>query len=166
MKRRPRTPLLAVAALLLVSGLTSCSQPRPDRSGTTPPGSSTRAATARDLVGAWESAQQGSNTTLAYRFTAEGKYKYVGLISYPMGEKGIYELTHLAEGTFRALGSDLTLRPSSASVTRKNPENPAGDHVNRPVPLETQRYRWKIVDQELSLTADDGPRLVFKWVSE
>lgn len=33
------------------------------------------------LVGAWESAQPGSNTTLAYRFTADGRYAYAGVLT-------------------------------------------------------------------------------------
>ncbi|MBL1101602.1 hypothetical protein [Streptomyces coffeae] len=151
-------------ALLLLSGVTACSD---SRSGgdTTNSGPPARTATPRDLVGAWESAQPGSNTTLAYRFTEEGKYKYFGMTSYPMGEKGTYELTYIAEGTYTASVNALTLRPRSASMTRKNPENPARDYTNRPTPVKTQHYRWKLADRKLSLTRQNGTRFVFTWVS-
>ncbi|MFE6177087.1 hypothetical protein [Streptomyces sp. NPDC056464] len=122
-------------------------------------------AAPQDIVGAWESAQPGSNTTLAYRFTAEGKYKYFGMTSYPMGEKGTYELTYVAGGTYKTSAKALTLRPHFASVTRKNPENPEQDHTNRPAPVETQHYRWKVADRKLSLTRSDGTQFVFTWVS-
>ncbi|MFD3842457.1 hypothetical protein ACFWWC_40345 [Streptomyces sp. NPDC058642] len=161
--RRRRTSLIPLVALLL-SGVTACSD-FGSGGDTTVPSSSARAATPLDLVGAWESAQPGSNTTLAYRFTEEGKYKYFGMTSYPMGEKGTYELTYIADGTYKASANALTLQPRSASVTRKNPENPDRDYENRPAPVETQRYQWKVADRKLSLTRQDGMRFVFRWVS-
>jgi hypothetical protein len=128
-------------------------------------GSPARAATPRDLVGAWERAQPGSNTTLTYRFTEEGKYKYFGMTSYPMGEKGTYELTYVAEGTYKASAKALTLMPRSAKVTRKNPENPERDYTNSPATVKPQHYQWKVADQKLSLTHHDGMRFIFRWVS-
>ncbi|GAA3509837.1 hypothetical protein [Streptomyces shaanxiensis] len=162
--RRRRAPLLTLAALLL-SAIAACSDSG-NRADTVPSASPTRAAAGpRDLVGAWESARPGSNTTLAYRFTEEGKYKYVGLLSYPMGVEGIYELTHIVEGTYEASAQALTLRPRSATVTRKNPENPERDYTNRPAPVETQNYRWTVADRKLSLIRRDGTKFVFTRVS-
>ncbi|MFE6365461.1 hypothetical protein ACFVP3_36380 [Streptomyces sp. NPDC057806] len=163
--RRHRAALLPLAALLLSAVAAACSDPRA-RTDTAPPSSPTRAAAhPRDLVGAWESARPGSNTTLAYRFTEENKYKYIGLLTYSMGAEGTYELTHIVEGTYEASADSLTLKPRSATVTRKNPENPERDHTNKPVPLETQHYRWTVADGKLSLVHRDGAEFDFSWVS-
>ncbi|MEV4436640.1 hypothetical protein [Streptomyces sp. NPDC049585] len=163
--RRRRPPLLPLAALVLLSAVAACSDSG-KQADTVPSASPTRAAIGpRDLVGAWESAQPGSNTTLAYRFTEEGKYKYVGLLSYPMGAEGTYELTHIAEGTYEASADALTLRPRSATVTRKNPENPEQDYTNSPAPVDTQHYQWTIADRKLSLIRQDGTKFVFTPVS-
>ncbi|MFD7698580.1 hypothetical protein [Streptomyces caelestis] len=161
---RRRSPLIALAVPLLLAGAVSCSGTETDgepRKSASP----TETAMPQGLVGAWESALPGSNTTFAYRFTAEGKYKYFGMTSYPTGEQEVYELVHVVEGTYEASTDTLTLRPRSAGVTRKNPDDPEGDYTNSPAPLETQRYRWRVADRTLSLTRADGVRFVFEWVS-
>ncbi|MFI8833863.1 hypothetical protein ACIGPN_22950 [Streptomyces afghaniensis] len=161
--RRLRAPLLTFVVLLL-SGVAACSDGGTGE-GPSTPGSRTRAATPRDLVGAWESAQPGSNTTLAYRFTDEGKYKYFGMTSYPMGQE-VYQLIHVVEGTYEASTDALVLKPHSATLTRKNPENPERDFTSSPAPFKTERFEWKIADRELSLIREDETRFTFRWVSE
>ncbi|MEU8848143.1 hypothetical protein AB0C70_18340 [Streptomyces sp. NPDC048564] len=163
--RRHRGALLPLAALLLSAVAAACSNPG-SPTNAVPPSSPTKAvADPRDLVGAWESARPGTNTTLAYRFTEENKYKYIGLLTYSMGAEGAYELTHIVEGTYEASTDSLTLKPRSATVTRKNPENPERDYTNRPARLETQHYRWTVADRKLSLVRRDGTEFVFRWVS-
>jgi hypothetical protein len=161
---RLRPPLLAFSAMLLLSGVAACSDGGKGEEHSTP-GSPTRAATPRDLVGAWESAQPGSNTTLAYRFTGEGKYKYFGMTSYPMGQE-VYQLVHVVEGTYEASTNALVLKPRSATLTRKNPENPERDFTSSPAPFKTERFEWKIADRELSLIREDETRFTFRWVSK
>jgi hypothetical protein len=162
--RRLRTALLAFVALLLLAGVTACSDSDTGEEASKP-GPRTRAATPRDLVGAWESAQPGSNTTLAYRFTDEGKYKYFGMTSYPMGQE-VYQLIHVVEGTYEASTNALVLKPHSATLTRKNPENPERDFTSSPAPFKTERFEWKVAEQELSLIREDETRFTFRWVSE
>lgn len=63
--------------------------------------SSPTAPTARQLlppplVGDWESA--GGDTTLAYRFTGDGRFAFAGVMTQPRGE-GFYQFTRTEMGT-------------------------------------------------------------------
>ncbi|MBV1940560.1 hypothetical protein KUF83_28915 [Streptomyces sp. BV286] len=117
------------------------------------------------LVGVWESARQNSNTTLAYRFATDGTYKYAGLLSYCMGPGRLYELTQIVQGTVQVEGDRITLRPTTDTVTRKNPENPQEDYENRPGPRTVQSFNWQAGDRTLTLTDPDGLQFVFRQVS-
>jgi hypothetical protein len=73
---------------LLVSGGTSCSssedesRPEPDTPArTVTPTDLGRAAA--ELIGAWESSRAEENTTLAYRFTGDGRYRYAAGLTQP-----------------------------------------------------------------------------------
>ncbi|MGC0208093.1 hypothetical protein [Streptomyces levis] len=162
--RRNRFRIRSLSALLLCA-LAACSDPGEQKNPGPSPSPTTAVAGPRGLVGAWESALPGSNTTLAYRFTQEGTYKYVGLLSYPTGADGTYELTRIDQGRYEASADMLTLKPDSSTVTRKNPENPEQDYTDRPAPVETQHYRWTVADRKLSLVRRDGTQFVFAWVS-
>jgi hypothetical protein len=115
------------------------------------------------LVGAWESAQPGSNTTLAYRFTGDGRYAYAGVLTYPRSEQkdDFYLLKTTAVGTADVDARQLTLRPSSASTTRKDPRFPGDDYTDRPEPLTPKHFTWAVADQVLTLTGEDNLQFVF-----
>ncbi|MFI6639037.1 hypothetical protein [Streptomyces sp. NPDC050504] len=100
-----------------------------------------------------------------YRFTADGRYKYVGLLSYCMGPGRMYELTQTIQGTVQAGGNRITLRPTTDTITRKNPENPQRDYQNRPGPRTVQSFDWQSGERTLTLVDTKGLRFVFRRVS-
>ncbi|WP_328635967.1 hypothetical protein [Streptomyces canus] len=118
------------------------------------------------LVGAWESAQPGSNTTLAYRFTADGRYAYAGVLTSPLSAESneFYLLKRSTAGAVEVDGRTLTLRPSSATTTRKDPAHPGDDYTDRPGSLTPQRFVWSLADDVFTLTNEDGLRFVFRRV--
>lgn len=165
---------LLVSLILGVAGAaaacaTEPEEPSPPPSPTvsaapaTPPGTG---AVPAALVGAWESARPGSNTTLAYRFTADGRYAYAGVLTYPLSAASteFYLLKRSSAGAVEVDGRTLTLRPSSATTTRKDPAHPGDDHTDRPGSLTPQRFIWSLADEVFTLTDEDGLRFVFRRV--
>jgi hypothetical protein len=118
------------------------------------------------LVGAWESAQPGSNTTLAYRFTADGRYAYAGVLTYPLSAASneFYLLKRSTAGAVEVDGRTLTLRPSSATTTRKDPAHPGDDYTDRPDSLTPQQFAWSLADEVFTLTDENGFRFAFRRV--
>ncbi|WP_158691121.1 hypothetical protein [Streptomyces sp. 351MFTsu5.1] len=119
-----------------------------------------------EMVGAWESAQPGSNTTLAYRFTADGRYAHAGVLTYPVSPVAneYYLLKRTSTGAVEVDGRTLTLRPSSATTTRKDPAHPGDDYTERPASLAPRRFVWSLADGVFTLTDEDGLRFVFRRV--
>lgn len=119
-----------------------------------------------ELVGAWESAQSGSNTTLAYRFTADGRYAHAGVLTYPLSpaSNDFYLLKRTSSGSVEIDGRTLTLRPASATTTRKDPAHPGDDYTDRPDSLAPRRLVWSLADEVFTLTDEDGLRFVFRRV--
>lgn len=119
-----------------------------------------------ELVGAWESAQPGSNTTLAYRFTADGRYAHAGVLTYPLSpaSNDFYLLKRTSTGAVEVDGRTLTLRPASATITRKDPAHPGDDYTDRPDSLAPRRFAWSLADEVFTLTDKDGLRFAFRRV--
>jgi hypothetical protein len=156
-----------VLALLLLGGMTACSgtdgdearRERPPTGTATPTGtgsSSLPAVLPAQLVGAW--ASSGGDATLAYRFVADGRYRFAGLLTQPRAG-GTFEFTRIEAGTARVDGRTLILRPSTATSTRKDPDDPAGDFTDRPAPREIKRYTWSVAGNQLVLIDGTGQRL-------
>lgn len=155
-------------AVVLVLGGTSCSSDGGGRSKSEPP-ASTVTPTAPDhvaspLIGAWESSRPGENTTLAYRFTEDDRYLYAAVLTQPR-PGGVYELTHKASGEFQHDGERITLYPSKATTTRKDPEHPDEDYRDRPEPLTPRTYVWNVNGETLTLTDAEGLQLEFQRIS-
>ncbi|KUN26169.1 hypothetical protein AQJ23_13350 [Streptomyces antibioticus] len=108
------------------------------------------------LVGSWQSLEEtGDAATIAYRFTGDGRYKYAGLISYPVPE-GVVKITFVAEGTARVDGSELRLRPVTATRSMEDPRAPQDNYTDKPSSLDPERYVWQVTAGVLGLTGDDG----------
>ncbi|MCX4820926.1 hypothetical protein OG883_13605 [Streptomyces sp. NBC_01142] len=113
------------------------------------------------LAGAWESDSEGDDATLAYRFMPDGRYRFIGLMSYA-GPAGTVEITHLADGTARVDGNVLLLEPTSVTRTRQDPGDPAGNYTDQPGELTPEARVWEVAGDTLALTGDDGLRLTFQ----
>ncbi|MGQ0776903.1 MAG: hypothetical protein ACT4NY_21210, partial [Pseudonocardiales bacterium] len=64
-------------------------------------------------------------------------------------------------GTATVEGGMLILRPTTATTTRRHPEDPDGDYTDRPEPLTPQRYSWRIDRDVLLLVDNTGLELTF-----
>ncbi|MFI8530529.1 hypothetical protein ACIGMX_09790 [Streptomyces aquilus] len=114
------------------------------------------------LVGFWQSVEEsGDAATIAYRFTSDGRYKYAGLISYPVPE-GIVKVTFVAEGTARVDGSELRLQPVTATRSMEDPRTPQDNYTDQPSSLDPERYVWQVTDGMLDLTSEDGNTVPYR----
>ncbi|MEU7663414.1 hypothetical protein [Streptomyces lincolnensis] len=114
----------------------------------------------RPLVGAWES-NEGTGT-IAYRFTADGRYLYAGILATPTPE-GVAQITLAAEGTATADGDTLLLEPTRYTISREDPGDPAGNYTDRPGELTPERHTWSLPSEDvLALMGEDGVRLTLR----
>ncbi|MGI5359089.1 hypothetical protein ACQI4E_27765 [Streptomyces sp. CA-252508] len=113
------------------------------------------------LVGAWESDAEGDDATLAYRFLPDGRYRFIGLMSYP-GPSGIVEFSHLADGTASVDGDVLLLQPSRVLRTRQDPSDPAGNYTDQPGEPTPETRAWTVNGDTLTLTDDTGQQVTFE----
>jgi hypothetical protein len=100
----------------------------------------TASALPERLVGAWSSSE--GDATLAYRFLPDGRYRHAGLLTQPRAT-GTLEFTVVERGKATVGGSTLILRPSSGTMTRKDPDDPGADY-ERPVSKDRKRLTWRL----------------------
>ena len=105
------------------------------------------------LVGAWSST--GENTEIAYRFLADGRYRSIEILTQPR-PGGVFEFRRQQDGTARASGNLLRLRPTTSVSSRTDPDDPGGDYVDRPSEEGEREYRWQVSGPTLALTDADG----------
>jgi hypothetical protein len=111
-----------------------------------------------DLVGAWLA--DGGDATLAYRFEADGRYRFAGVLTQPIPE-GVREYINSAEGVAEINGETLVLRPTRVTSSRSDPSVPEEDYTDRPGPLVEQRFSWRVDGTVLTLINEDGDELTF-----
>ncbi|AZM57290.1 hypothetical protein DMA15_35945 [Streptomyces sp. WAC 01529] len=113
------------------------------------------------LVGVWESRPDGGSGTIAYRFTADGRYKYVGLLFYPNTDGDDVQITFVAQGTARVEGDRLFLNPTTATKSRQDPGDPAGDYTDQPAERSPERHGWSVSGDVLTLTDVKGAQIAY-----
>ena len=178
-KAAARWGLFGLAVLAPVLGATACSSgnapdvPRVATATTTTPATASARTTETvpdgtervlpdTLVGSWNSVEEaGEAATIAYRFTGDGRYKYVGLISYPVPE-GVVKVTFVAEGTARVDGSELRLQPVTATRSMEDPRAPQDNYADKPSSLDPERYVWRVTEGVLGLTGEDGNTVPYR----
>jgi hypothetical protein len=133
--------------LLLMLLLVSCTGRPDDQSATStlpPTTTTTSTATASGLpgrlVGAWSSSE--GDATLAYRFSADGRYRHAGLLTQ-LRATGLFQFTVVEHGTVTVQGSQMTLKPTSGTTTRKDPDDPGGDYERR-ISRKPRRFTWRL----------------------
>ena len=175
-ERTQRCTAVVLLGALFVGGTVGCSstdgpvassEPAPTSATPSPTGSpesSTESTGTNEgvlpvgLVGAWESA--GGDATHAYRFLADGRYRFAALLTQPVPE-GVFELTRVESGTAAVDGDVLVLRPTMATATRKHPGYPDENYTDRPEPLTPKRYSWRADRGRLLLVDGTGLQLTF-----
>ncbi|EPD59762.1 hypothetical protein [Streptomyces sp. HGB0020] len=151
-----------------VRGTTPSADTRTGPETTTPPvlpepedDASEAAALPEPLVGVWESKPDGGSATIAYRFTADGRYRYTGLLFYPNTDGNDVQITFIAQGTARVDGDILVTTPTEATRSRIDPADPAGNYTDQPSDLTPERHTWEVADDELVLADETGTETVY-----
>jgi hypothetical protein len=127
--------------------------PPPDKPMDTPATANT--VIPEPLVGIWESDSEGDDATRVYQFMPDGRYQFVGLLSYP-GPAGTVEFTYHAEGTARVDGDMLLLQPTKVTRTRQDPGDPTGNYTDQPTQASPESRTWSVAGNTLALTGADG----------
>ena len=105
-----------------------------------PTSATTASALPEGMVGTWSSSE--GDATLAFRFSADGTYRHVGLLTQPRAT-GTFEFSIFETGRATVRGGQLTLRPRSGTTKRKDPDDPSGDY-ERPISKEPRRFSWRL----------------------
>ena len=117
------------------------STPSADPASTPAPLSEPPTAFPAELVGTWTSSSGGAE--LVYEFARDGSYKYVGVLLQER-PSGTFSFTVAERGAASAEDSDLTLRPSKATESLKDPDSPSSDYTDRPSSLAPKSLRWSL----------------------
>jgi len=121
----------------------------------TPTPTPTPKLAATRLVGAWSSTDAG-DATFAYRFDSDGTYAWVGVVTQPRSA-GVFTLTIEADGGYSVDGDQLLLKPSQATRTRDDPEDPKGNYVDQPFEMESSSLEWAVLEPDrLTLSDENG----------
>lgn len=157
----PPTPSASTAPVPGSHGTTTPA-PAPDTTGAGQESEESEGVLPTSLVGAWESREDGGAATIAYQFTADGRYKYAGLLFYPNTNGDDVEISFVAEGTARVEGEQLVLTPTTATKSRKDPADPSGDYTDQPAELTSERYRWEVGNNVLTLTDKENTQVGYE----
>ncbi|MFC3385817.1 hypothetical protein [Couchioplanes azureus] len=87
---------------------------------------------------------------MRFRFSADGRYASREAIEYEI-PSGRFVFRRDQEGTYVTTGTRLELRPSRSTRTRKMPEDPAGDYVGKPEPLDRRVFTFRAGTHALHL---------------
>jgi hypothetical protein len=101
----------------------------------------------------WDHVDPAGATEFVYRFYADSRYAWVGVIVQPRSS-GTFKLTVEAAGTFEMNGNRLSLHPVQAARTREDPDDPGGDYADRPFTMHASTVGW-YVGEDGKLTIDD-----------
>ncbi|NEC88235.1 hypothetical protein [Streptomyces sp. SID12501] len=88
------------------------------------------------------------------------------MLTYPLSAASddFFLMKSIAAGKVQIDGQQLTLYPSSATTTRKDPRYPGDDYTDRQEPLTPKRFTWAVADGVLTLTDADDLQFVFQRV--
>ncbi|WP_323095763.1 hypothetical protein [Intrasporangium sp. YIM S08009] len=102
-----------------------------------------------DLVGSWQSLDQGSAEVL-YRIHEDGSFERAEVMMQPR-TSGTFEMQVATKGTLSVEDGTLRVRPSGGWQTLHDPDSPSGSYDHQPLDdLSVETYQWSF----------DGPRLV------
>ncbi|MEU5880474.1 hypothetical protein [Spirillospora sp. NPDC047279] len=131
----------------------------PGPAGTTtepaPPGTSAtqdQGSLPARLVGDWKS--EGGNALIFYRFRRDGTFSNASVLNQQRAS-GVFEFIIDVSGTAETDGGTLTLRVTSGTHTRKDPDAPSGDYT-RPARRETETYAWSVSGSVLTMRDDSS----------
>ncbi|MET9224351.1 hypothetical protein [Lentzea sp. NPDC003310] len=171
-------PKILSAALLALSAATACTgpfvPPPPPQSSQNPvtsqqssaqectaPPPAGEASPAR-IVGEWICT--GSTTQTRYRFSADGRYESREALEYNV-PTGRFVFHRDQTGRYTTAEDRLELAPERSTRTRKSPEDPGGDYVDVPEPLDARVFTFRADLDSLRLQENGRRELLLLRVS-
>jgi hypothetical protein len=118
---------------------------------------STVAPAAEHLAGDWICRR--STTEMRFRFSSDGRYESRESLEYDEAT-GRFVFHRDQEGEYRATGNRLELTPSRSTRTRRAPDDPANDYVDKPEVLTPRLFTFRATPTALNLHEDGGYALV------
>ena len=102
-----------------------------------------------DLVGTWQSIDQGSAEVL-YRIHPDGSFERAEVM-VQQRSTGTFQMQVATKGTVSVQDGSLLVRPTGGWQSLHDPGSPSGDYDHQPLDdLSVESYRWSF----------DGPHLV------
>lgn len=154
-----------VAAVLCAALLVACASPGavPSGADVVPSASAgTTSALSTDqaqLVGVWSHTSTYSESV--FKFFADGRFASVEILSQPRAA-GVFQATFVREGRVEVDGDRLVLRPSRATLSVEDPDDPAASYTDRPSSLDPVTYRWRVEGGVLILADSSGAATPFR----
>jgi hypothetical protein len=112
---------------------------------------------AKYLPGDWIC--RGSTTEMRFRFSADGRYSSRESLEYeiPLGR---FVVHRDQVGTYQAAGDRLELVPIRSTRTRRMPEDPGNDYVDKPEAPTRRVFTFRATPTALNLHENGGCALV------
>jgi hypothetical protein len=137
-------------------------QPRPSDVPTCTAPVSSVAPDAALLVGEWVCT--ASTTEMRFRFSSDGTYVSREALEYNI-PSGRFVFHRDQAGTYVTAGDRLELTPTRSSRTRRMPEDPGGDYIDKPEPLDRRVFTFRAEQRALHLHEEGGYALILQRVS-
>ena len=108
-----------------------------------------------ELVGTWQSLDQGSAEVL-YRFGPDGRFVRAQVMMQQRSS-GTFEFSIGAKGVVQVRGSTLVVRPQSGVQSMHDPDSPSSSYDRRPLEdLSPETYTWSMQGDRLVLLGEYG----------
>jgi len=101
---------------------------------------------------------------MRFSFSSDGTYASREALEYNI-PSGRFIFHRNQEGTYVTTGDRLELIPTRSTRTRKMPEDPAGDYVDKPEPLDRRVFTFRAEPGALHLHETGGYNLILLRVS-
>lgn len=120
-----------------------------------------RQSKAVPIVGTWVSSAAG-DALLRYSFHADGTYEFVGGLRQERASGSMLFETYHA-GEFSLTSRALRLTAFRSSTSRRDPDFPGDDYIDRPERVKNSEFNWELTDKEqggiLILTDTDRQKI-------
>lgn len=154
----PATPTPATVTVTQPAGASTSPSPTPppspsDVDVTTP---AVDAVLPSDLVGTWQSVDQGSAEVL-YSFWPDGRFTRAEVMMQ-LRSSGTFDMSVGTKGVAAVRGSTLRLQPKGGVQSLHDPDAPSSSYDNRPLDdLTPETYQWGMQGAQLVLVGRFGP---------
>ena len=107
-----------------------------------------------DLVGTWQSVDQGSAEDLI-EIHADGSYLRA-MVLMQQRPSGMFSYTIGTTGNVEVDGTTLRVVPTEGTESLTDPDSPSDSYTDQPTDLEPEEYQWSVSGSSLFLDGEFG----------